>query len=298
MTTLPVTFRASPLPLNQSYTPQQFLDAITSRLSIQSDTSFSIFTTGSTVPTSNVGPFLKDGVTWYVWDVLSGTYIPEVIEYRSLRYVASASAPNQALYTFWIELSGAGKAIAIKYYSGGAWKDVYEDKFLTYSTTAQMNTAIAAAVGAISLNQYPFRAVKSAGAQVYTGGTGDAQIVYDVESYDPSNVFSTANNRFTAPASGYYAFHASTYLTETGGGGPTLLDRQIKLRVNGNEVTNWQFQVNDDTDGVMLAVTDQRLLAAGDFVDAAIFVTSTGASTWSLLNDGTTTFFTGHRILT
>ena len=304
-TTLPIVFRASPLPGNFKGTPQQFLDAITARLSIQSDTDFSVFTIGSTAPSYNTGPWLKNGRTWYVWDTTTGAYIPEILEFKSLRYIASTAAPSATDYTLWIVLDGTGKATDLRYYhvAGSAWKSIFEDKFATYSTTVDMNTAIANAVAAqaaldsAARNQYPFRAFKSAAAQNYTAGTGDAQIVYDAESYDPSNVFSTVNNRFTAPVTGYYYFHGSTYL-QPDTGSPTDIDRQIKLRVNGNECTNWQFQVNDDTSGVMLSVTDTRYLSAGDFVDVAIYVTSTGASTWNLLNDGTTSFFTGHRILT
>lgn len=303
-TTLPVTFRGSPLPLNQRYTPQQFFDAIVARLSLQSDTSFSIFTIGSTPPSTNVGPFLKDGITWYVWDPVSGSYVPEVIEFRSLRYVASVSAPSQALYTFWIKLNGSGKAVGIYYYSGGAWKDVYEDAFATintnlttnYSTTAQMNTAIAAAVAGFnaSINQSPFRAYKTASAQIYTAGSGDEKVVFDAVTFDPDGVF--ASSEFTAAVTGYHEFKASAYVA-LDSGTPTAIDRQLKLRVNGAVVTRKNVQVNDLTGGQTIDISDEILLNAGDVVDVVVNVTSTGASDWSLLNDSTTTFFTGKRTI-
>lgn len=75
-TTLPVTFKASPLPLGVNYTPQQFLDALVARLTIESEESFSLFTIGATPPTYNAGPWFSNGQNLYVWDPVSGSYIP------------------------------------------------------------------------------------------------------------------------------------------------------------------------------------------------------------------------------
>lgn len=73
---LPLTFSASALPAGATYTPQQFLDAIVARLSINSEENYSIITVSNTLPTSNIGPVLLGGLEWYVWDPTSGAYIP------------------------------------------------------------------------------------------------------------------------------------------------------------------------------------------------------------------------------
>ena len=73
---LPLTFAASALPAGASYTPQQFLDAIVARLSINSEENYSIITVSNTLPTSDIGPVLLGGLAWYVWDATSGAYIP------------------------------------------------------------------------------------------------------------------------------------------------------------------------------------------------------------------------------
>lgn len=205
-TTLPVTFRSSPLPNNLRATPQQFLDAIVARLSIESQDELSFFVTGSVAPTSDEGPWLKNGTTWYVWDVVTGAYIPEVVEFQSLRYVASQATPDQAQYTFWIELDGTGKATSLKYYSGGAWKDVYEDKFATYSTTVQMNSAIAAAITADAQNS-PV-AARLAGSQSVDVDTTAYKLSMDTVVFDPAGVYDAVSYRYVAPASGYYAITA------------------------------------------------------------------------------------------
>lgn len=57
-------------------TQQELAQAIADRLLIQSDQNFSSFAIGPDAPTSNVGPWLKDCTTWYVWDDSTGAYIP------------------------------------------------------------------------------------------------------------------------------------------------------------------------------------------------------------------------------
>lgn len=79
-TQVPVTFKAAPLPFNFSGTPQQFLDAVVARLSLESGESIGFFVIGSTAPTSNVGPWLKNGTTWYVWNVATGAYVAATVE--------------------------------------------------------------------------------------------------------------------------------------------------------------------------------------------------------------------------
>lgn len=142
-TPIPLNFRAAPLPPNFKGTPEQLKEAIVSRLSAESSVDIQFFTSGPIVPTSDYGPWLKDDKTWYVWDTTTAAYIPQVIEFESLKYLPSATAPSQAKYTFWIELDGTGKAVDIKYYSGGAWKSIFEDKFALYATITQLNAAIA-----------------------------------------------------------------------------------------------------------------------------------------------------------
>ncbi len=163
-----------------------------------------------------------------------------------------------------------------------------------------MNTAIANAINTQSVvdsnarRQFPFRAFKSAAAQIYTNGSGDAQVVFDSETFDPNSVFGA--NVFTAPVTGYYYFKSTVSIT-LDSGTPTVNSRQLKLRVNGADVMTDQYQINDDTDGVTLTVSDQIFLTVGNTVDVTFQATSTGAGTWSITNDSTRTAFFGHKLL-
>src|SRR5690242_4109273 len=80
MSDVPVTFKASPLVPNFKGTPQQFLDAIVARLALESQYEIAFFVSGPNEPTSNVGPWLKNGTAWYVWSDADGAYVPATVE--------------------------------------------------------------------------------------------------------------------------------------------------------------------------------------------------------------------------
>lgn len=76
--TQPVKFVVSMGSLPEGFcgTPQELAQAIADRLIITPDIGQSSFATGSTAPTSNVGPWFKNCEEWFVWDDDTATYIP------------------------------------------------------------------------------------------------------------------------------------------------------------------------------------------------------------------------------
>lgn len=207
---IPLNFRAAPL--NEGFVGnlQQFADALVSRLYAESTDSIAFFAAGSVAPTSNVGPWWKNDEEWYKWDTVTGAYVPQAIGQAALKWIASATAPDQTIYTFWIELDGAGKAQAINYYSGGAWKDVYEDTWANYSTTAQMNAAIAAAIGGQSAYAALAYGATTPYAQSIPVDAAYHKMELDGVHFDPSGVFNIAASRFVAPAAGVYHLDVGT----------------------------------------------------------------------------------------
>jgi len=286
-TTIPVTFSVSPLTPGQSYNPQEFANALAARLTVDSQSQLSFFVSGPTQPTSDSGPWLKNGTTWYVWDSSTGSYAPQIMEPLSLKYIAAIASPDHTKYTFWIKLDGTGKAQSIQYWFGGAWVDVYADTFAAIPTIVSMTAAILAAS-----SSYPFRADVDLLEQVYTAGSGDEQIVFDSTVFASPGTF--AANVFTAPVNGFYKFHAQIYLS-LDSGAPTAISRQIGLFKNGTVFSRSLVLTSDSTAGLSMSVEGSCYMAAGDDVDAKLTVTSTGASTWAIERDATTTFFEGSR---
>lgn len=207
-TEVPLHFRVHPFPVGYAADPNKFAEDFANRLRGFSSSPTALIASGTVLPTSDVGPFYKEDTReWYGWDAGSGTYVAQGIPDASLGYIAQISpGPDQAIYTFWIELDGTGKAKSIRYYSGGAWKDVYEDKFATYSTTAQMNAAISAAIGGSSTSVYP--AYASASSKSVTADNTPVKIEFDTAIINPSGAWNTTNFEYTAPATGVYEVSA------------------------------------------------------------------------------------------
>lgn len=55
---------------------QELGNAIAARLIISPSTEFNTFAIGSTAPASNVGPWLKDCLSWFVFDDSTASYVP------------------------------------------------------------------------------------------------------------------------------------------------------------------------------------------------------------------------------
>jgi hypothetical protein len=315
---VPVTFSVSPMPSNFRGTQQQFAEAIVSRLAITSPTTISFFVSGPTAPTSNEGPWLKNGMTWYVWNVTTGAYIPQVIEFASLQYIWQQTAPDHNLYTFWGQLDGSGKAQSIQYFVAGAWHDVYEDKFAlyspttdmttaintaitaaltTYSTTALMNAAIGAAIGAIPAGRGVFKAQSSSNQLItfVVSGTQTIEPVFGTVLEDPDSCFS--GNQFTAPANGYYVFFMTVQYARQDSN-TTHLATITGILKNGG-VPLGGFTNGDDA--ALGTKTDTGssgpvFLALGDTVSiqSIITVVVTGTSVISI--DAGGTIFSGYQI--
>lgn len=76
-----VRFTVSGGSLPENFCPdnlQALFNAFVNRLIISTNVNFTSFAIGSTAPTTNVGPWLKDCETWFVWDDNVAMYVPMV----------------------------------------------------------------------------------------------------------------------------------------------------------------------------------------------------------------------------
>lgn len=253
----PVTFdvAAGALPEGLDTDPQGLLEEFAARLIISPSVPWSSFTVGAAQPTSNLGPWFKDGKELWVWDDVLATYIPVVAssvidanggsQYPSLRYAVSSLAPNPLNYSFWIELNGAGKAIDIKHYSSGAWKSIFEDTFAgiqtqftnittNYSTTTQMNVAITNAVDAVRIN-YPVAASLAVNQTVSISNLAtNTKLLFNTVNLDPDSAYDAANSRFVAPVNGIYQVRAELQVDNNTGVAANMEMLLTILKNSGN----------------------------------------------------------------
>lgn len=246
-TQIPLTFRLAPLPMGFVGTPQQLATAIVARLSAVSANTISFFASGSVAPTSNVGPWLKNDQTWYVWSDTLATYIPQVVEPASLGYTFSQSAPDQTIFKVWYKLDGSNNPIGIFIYANGSWQDVYASQFAAaasflaanYSTTTVMNAAIAAAkqeaidAGA---NTYPVIAT-TFGNQAVTVDGNNYVVSYPLAAENPDSVYDTTTSKYVAPITGIYQVAAYVQVDNLTGSNTTM-ECSFSSYINGIQTGN------------------------------------------------------------
>lgn len=71
-----LVIKAAPLCEDFSGTPQDLYEAMIRRMEILSPSGGSFFVVGGAEPSSDVGPWLKDGRQWWIFDPTEGRYVP------------------------------------------------------------------------------------------------------------------------------------------------------------------------------------------------------------------------------
>lgn len=120
-----ITITADPLPTNFSGTPQEFLEALVERLNVTTDQVG--FVISDVQPSSNVGPWLKNGKEIWVWDEDQSTYVPLDISasIKEQIWIGEAAPPNVSdvdptpTHRLWFRLSGS-TVLGLYYWMGGS----------------------------------------------------------------------------------------------------------------------------------------------------------------------------------
>lgn len=116
---------AAPLPPDFEGDLQDFFDALIERMSIQSPAGTSFFVVGDVEPSSNVGPWLKNGDKWYVFSETEGRYVPLNID-DSVTQVFTVGEdepdePGDDDPSIWLRVVGS-RVIAWYFWDGEAWR--------------------------------------------------------------------------------------------------------------------------------------------------------------------------------
>lgn len=116
---------AAQLPPDFQGNPQEFFEALVERCEIQSPQGTSFFVVGDSEPSSNVGPWLKGGTQWWVFDVTTGQYVPLDISAstKSLFVVGpnTPASPGEDDPTLWLRTFGT-RAIGWYGWDGSIWR--------------------------------------------------------------------------------------------------------------------------------------------------------------------------------
>jgi len=182
------------LPPGFTGTPQQLADAIAARLRLQSTQSFTALApSGATEPSSNAGPWLKDGIEWWVWDNDLGRYRAQTLNLDS---VGAGAIPQSKL-----AVDSVGSAQIIDGAVGTA--ELADGGTTSAKLAAGAVTSTALAAG-ILINPRPFRASTVGGSQALATDGVIVDVAFPTEDFDPDGVYNPVTSRFTAAEAGYY----------------------------------------------------------------------------------------------
>ena len=116
---------ASPLPADFEGTPQELHEAMVKRMKIQSASGTSFFVTGDIEPSTNQGPWLKNGTKWFVFSAVDGGYIPLDISDSTARlFVAGPDEPEEPGENdanIWLR-TVTGRVIGWYFWNGDEWR--------------------------------------------------------------------------------------------------------------------------------------------------------------------------------
>lgn len=84
-------------------TPQELANEMIRRMVILSPTGLNFFTSGDVEPTSNIGPWLKNGTQWWVYDVATKRYVPlDISASFTAAFWEQASTPPSSNPNVWL----------------------------------------------------------------------------------------------------------------------------------------------------------------------------------------------------
>lgn len=114
----------APLPGDFEGTPQEMAESMVERMEIQSPVGTNFFVVGDIEPTSDQGPWLKNGDRWYVFSSTDGRYVPINIDDSLNLFTVGSSLPGQPGVgdpVLFILTSGS-RALSWHGWDGATWR--------------------------------------------------------------------------------------------------------------------------------------------------------------------------------
>jgi hypothetical protein len=225
---LPFTITLAALPVGWTGTPQELADALAERIQIVTQESFAVFTVGATEPSSDIGPWAKDGKTWYYFDSETGAYIPFVVPQESLGYQISVAEPTADAINVWFQIDSSGLPIAIKTKSvqGGTitWTSAYYLKTETLST-GEIQLAIATQI------RWAARAKPNIDQTIAIDGAYH-KMTMNAETIDPNGAYTEVDSRYIIQVDGIYLAAGALHF-DNNAGTPAAMEINVDVWANG-----------------------------------------------------------------
>lgn len=117
-----LVIQSAPIPATFRGTPDQFRIAMVERFKIVSPSGISFIFVGDNEPSSNVGPWLKNGTQWWVFDEATKRYVPlDITASEKLWFQVSATTPATADPPVWLRTDAQGNPLSWLRFNGTDW---------------------------------------------------------------------------------------------------------------------------------------------------------------------------------
>jgi hypothetical protein len=233
------------LPEGLSTDPQGLLQAFAERLFISPSVPWSSFWLGASMPTSDVGPWFKNGMELWVWSDALATYTPvqaaadttaaagsDGTGYPTLGYTIAKGVPTEpdpTIYRLWFVLNvTTGNLEDVRAYTNGAWNSLLTAPFAAFNAAiGKLQVALAE-----SLVTYPVWAGLTVDQTVdILSANYPTKLLFSRVGFDNDSTYDAANSRFICPVDGVYQVSCELQIDNVDG---VAADMEISLGIFKN----------------------------------------------------------------
>lgn len=112
----------APIPATFKGTPQEFSEEMVRRMAIVSPTGTNFIFIGDTEPSSNVGPWLRNGTQWWVFDDEIKRYVPlDISESEKTWFHYQSTVPTTSDPPVWLRITAQNKPVGWYVFDGTNW---------------------------------------------------------------------------------------------------------------------------------------------------------------------------------
>lgn len=116
--------KIAPPPPNFSGDLRAVFVLLETNLQVRNPAGYNTFVVGSDAPVSDSGPWLKDGIQWYIWDSTTFAYVPQILTDAFARDIpegASLPVGPTSSKLFFLTFTGGSSGRLLFRWSGSAW---------------------------------------------------------------------------------------------------------------------------------------------------------------------------------
>jgi hypothetical protein len=124
--------QAAPLPTTFKGTPNDLFAAMIARMEVVSPNGANFIFIGDVAPSSNVGPWLRNGTQWWVWSNTQNTYVPQDLSASlTVPFAIGNAQPVSTSPPVWLQTTnnstdvnpnGFGTPIGWFFWNGSTWQ--------------------------------------------------------------------------------------------------------------------------------------------------------------------------------